>query len=99
MNVLVGIIVLILCHVVAVLLLSLLLWANLTIGATQLAGVAIFGIFGIGITQLLYVVPLCVYLHRRGRVDTAKGVIIGAILTLLLNGGCFILMLEALRGV
>ncbi|MGB3292125.1 MAG: hypothetical protein WBB01_03915 [Phormidesmis sp.] len=100
MNVFVGIIVLMLCHVGAVLLLGLLIWSSSIIPvASQLAGIAVFGIFGIGLTQLLYVVPLCIWLHRQGRVDTAKGVIIGAVLTLLLNGGCFIVMLEVLRGV
>lgn len=102
MNVFVGIVVLMLCHVGAVLLLILLAWISSVIPvavAASLTGIAAFGIFGIGITQLLYAIPLCLWLNRKGRADTAKGVIIGAVLTLLLNGGCFILMLGVLSGV
>ena len=96
MNVFIGIIVLMLCHVGAVVLLSLIVWVSSTLPvAAQPAAFAVFGIFGIGITQLLYVVPLCIWLHRRGRADTAKGVIIGAVLTFLLNGGCFLLFFGA----
>ena len=48
-------------------------------------------IFGIGITQLVYVIPACIYYRRRRRFNLVKGIIIGAILTALLNGGCFLL--------
>jgi hypothetical protein len=47
-------------------------------------------ILGIGLTQLLYVIPLGIYFHRLGRSNMVKGLMIGAIITALLNGGCFI---------
>ncbi|MEO0887297.1 MAG: hypothetical protein AAFY54_15430 [Cyanobacteria bacterium J06648_10] len=45
----------------------------------------------IGITQLLYGVPLCIWLYRRRRLETMKGVAVGMLLTFLLNGGCYAL--------
>lgn len=44
----------------------------------------------IGLTQLIYVIPIVFWLKRRQRWGLMKGVIIGAILTALLNGGCFL---------
>lgn len=43
-----------------------------------------------GLTQLIYVIPIVFWLKRRQRWGLMKGVIIGAILTALLNGGCFL---------
>lgn len=54
-----------------------------------------FAFFGIGITQLLYVIPLILWTKRKGRFDTMKGVIVGAVITLLLNGSCFLLLTTA----
>jgi hypothetical protein len=45
--------------------------------------------FGIGITQLIYVIPGIVYFRRHGRPLIAKGIIIGASITFLLNAACF----------
>lgn len=53
-------------------------------------------LFGIGLTQLLYAVPLYLRLQRRGHVEMAKGVVIGAVITFLLNGSCFALGLYVL---
>lgn len=50
-----------------------------------------FLIFGIGIAQLIYVLPLCIWLRRRRLFSTMKGVITAAIITLLLNGSCFLM--------
>ena len=54
--------------------------------------------FFIGLTQLTYAIPLCVWLRRRRRFDTMKGVIIGAVITMLLNGGCFLTGVISLSG-
>jgi len=51
-----------------------------------------FGIFGIGIAQLIYVVPAIIVLRRRREFALLKGLIIGAIITALLNGGCWLLI-------
>lgn len=53
-----------------------------------------FLIFGIGISQLIYVVPLCIWLQRRRLFSTMKGVITAAIITFLLNGSCFLMFLS-----
>jgi hypothetical protein len=49
----------------------------------------VVAIFGISIVQLAYVLPTLVYLRKRGRTAMAKGLIIGAALTFLLNGACW----------
>lgn len=56
--------------------------------------VAVIYTFAIGISQLLYVVPLCIWLKRKNRMSMMKGVIIGAVITALLNGGCWIIVLN-----
>lgn len=59
--------------------------------SSTIGGIAFFSLFGIGIAQLVYILPLAIWLGRRGRSDTAKGLAIGAIITLLLNGSCFVI--------
>jgi heme/copper-type cytochrome/quinol oxidase subunit 4 len=46
----------------------------------------------VGLVQLAYILPICIYLQRRGRANWMKGIIIGACITVLLNGGCWILL-------
>jgi hypothetical protein len=43
----------------------------------------------ISITQLIYVIPVIIWLNRRGQFALKKGVIIGAVITALLNCGCY----------
>jgi hypothetical protein len=43
----------------------------------------------IGITQIAYLAPLFTYFTRRGRREVSKGILLGAIVTLLLNSACF----------
>ena len=43
----------------------------------------------IGVSQLLYVVPAMIIARRRGRPGVAKGVIVGAAITLILSGACW----------
>ncbi|MDZ7961953.1 MAG: hypothetical protein RMY34_29445 [Aulosira sp. DedQUE10] len=52
----------------------------------------IIGGGGFFILQLLYVIPLCLWLRRRQRLAMMKGVIIGAVITALLNGSCFLIV-------
>jgi hypothetical protein len=49
----------------------------------------------IGIMQFLYVVPITVYHRRHQRFELAKGVLIGAMITILLNGSCFGLLVAS----
>ncbi|MBD2336923.1 hypothetical protein H6G64_07935 [Calothrix sp. FACHB-156] len=55
-------------------------------------GVWLIGGWGFFIWQLLYVIPLCILLRRQQRLAMMKGVIIGAVITALLNGSCFLLV-------
>ena len=45
----------------------------------------------LGLTQAIYVVPLCIWLRRKRRLATLKGILLAAVLTLLVNGSCFLL--------
>lgn len=53
--------------------------------------VGVFFAAGIGLVQLIYVVPIALWLSRRRQFALMKGVIIGAVLTALANGGCFLI--------
>lgn len=43
----------------------------------------------IGVSQLLYLIPAFLILRKRGRMGMAKGILIGAAVTFLLNAACF----------
>ena len=47
------------------------------------------GIGGISIIQLAYIIPMVAYLHKRGMAAVAKGLVIGASITFLLNSSCW----------
>ena len=47
---------------------------------------------GISITQLIYVIPTLILLRRRQQNALEKGVVIGAVITALLNGGCYLIL-------
>ncbi len=56
----------------------------------------ILGIIGFGgffIWQLLYVIPICIWLKRKRKRLMMKGVMIGALITALINGSYFLLLL------
>jgi hypothetical protein len=57
-----------------------------------LSQIGLFAVLGIGITQLIYLVPYCFFLNHKNRDAEIKGVIIGAIITFLLNGGCWLIV-------
>lgn len=42
-----------------------------------------------GLIQLIYMIPIYIYLRRTSRPDTAKGLLIAASLVLLINVGCW----------
>jgi hypothetical protein len=52
----------------------------------------IFPVLGIGVSQLLYVVPAVVLAVRRQRPGLAKGIVIGAAATFLLNAACWAML-------
>ncbi len=57
----------------------------------------LFAFLGIGLAQAIYVVPVIVLLRRRQRWGLMKGVIVGAVITALLNGGCWLLIGSAFK--
>ncbi len=50
----------------------------------------IYLFYGIGLSQLVYIIPIAIRFYRRRQWGRMKGVIIGAVITALLNGGCFL---------
>jgi hypothetical protein len=69
--------------------------ALVVIGLLSIAGArAQFGgvfvlIFGIGIVQAAWIIPLWVHYDKVGESETAKGILITAALIFLLNAGCW----------
>lgn len=50
----------------------------------------LFAIAGIGIFQVVYIIPYSVKLKRDGNIGMMKGLIIGAVIVALLNGACWL---------
>ncbi|MBD2231643.1 hypothetical protein [Phormidium tenue] len=89
-----GMLLLLGCHAVAGALIFLLglLVAVAGVGDYAFAVPWVIGAAGFLFWQLLYVIPLVITLRRRGYIAMAKGVIITAVLTALVNGACFVSM-------
>ncbi|MBD2113396.1 MULTISPECIES: hypothetical protein [Cyanophyceae] len=89
-----GMLLLLGCHAIAGALIFLLGLLVAVIGVGDYAFVIpwFVGAAGFLFWQLLYVIPLVITLRRRGHPDMAKGVIIAATLTALVNGACFVSM-------
>jgi hypothetical protein len=51
--------------------------------------VPVVAVFGVGIVQLIYLVPLGLYFQSKGKYEWVKGLAIGGLLVALLNGACF----------
>lgn len=95
-----GIFLLLGLHIFAVTVLSLLVYAVNMLGGTTILPINnlwLYAVFGIGISQLLYVIPLIIRLKQRQEWGLMKGVIIGAVLTALLNGGCWLFLINQFR--
>ena len=50
---------------------------------------AVVLITAFGVFQLIYIIPLILFLRKRDRQDFAKGIAIGASIAFLLNATCF----------
>jgi hypothetical protein len=48
-----------------------------------------FPLFFLSITQIIYLIPAYIYFARKQRPEVGKGITLGAIVTLLINGACF----------
>jgi hypothetical protein len=64
---------------------------------TRIGLVFLYLLVGIGFSQLLHIVPLSIWLRRRRQFGKLKGIIIGAAITFLICGSCFILFLPILN--
>ncbi|KAB8316572.1 hypothetical protein SD81_025690 [Tolypothrix campylonemoides VB511288] len=87
LGVFLGILLLIGMHILAIIAIVLLGF----IRGTYAIQIWIIGGFSFFLWQLLYVIPVTLWLKRRRQYDLMKGVIIGAVITALLNGGCSLL--------
>jgi hypothetical protein len=57
---------------------------------TMIGSTIIMANFILGITQLAYLIPIARYFGRRQRSAVVKGIAIGGVTTILLNGSCYI---------
>jgi hypothetical protein len=72
--------------------LGLMLWVvGPVIGSANSAteDVWLFLLVGIGLSQWLYLGPAILYFQLKRRSEVVKGLLLGALLTILLNGSCF----------
>jgi hypothetical protein len=87
-----GILLLIAMHAVAILIIFAISYI-LQITQGGYAGLSFFfALAALFLIQLLYVIPTCIWLKRKRKPLMMKGVIIGAVITALVNGGCFLLV-------
>ena len=56
-----------------------------------------FGLIFIGLSQLIYIIPIILLLIRNKQYDMMKGVITSAVLIALLNGSCYLFLLPNMR--
>lgn len=90
LEILLGIFLLVGMHILAILVGAVITWIFVTVQVYGMASLMLAGVLGIGIAQLLYVIPVILWLRRQRKWGLMKGVIIGAVLTALLNGGCWL---------
>ncbi len=100
-NIALGILLLIGMHLALLLLISLALFI-LSVIPTPFSSdykwlPLVFIPFGIGISQLVYVIPVSLWLRQRRQFGLMKGVIIGAVITALLNGACWLVVVNPFR--
>jgi hypothetical protein len=57
----------------------------------------LLSLFFIGLSQCLYMIPAIVHFRKTGETETAKGLIIGASITFLLNATCTAIVFGSLN--
>ena len=88
-----GFMLLMAIHSIATVLIFVLGFIELMIVGLYSSGVVLIGgAMGFLFWQLLYVIPLVLRFKRRRQFGSMKGVIIGATLTALVHGACFVLV-------
>ncbi|MBE9009844.1 hypothetical protein IQ250_06460 [Pseudanabaenaceae cyanobacterium LEGE 13415] len=63
--------------------------------AKQLFNLCMLLFWGIGFSQIIHLIPIGLWLRQRRQSEKLKGLIIGAITTCLLCGGCFVVFGQA----
>jgi DMSO/TMAO reductase YedYZ heme-binding membrane subunit len=58
--------------------------------------VVVLLLFGFGFSQALHIIPIALRFRQRGEFERMKGLLIGAALTALLCGSCFIIVFPTL---
>ncbi|MBK7874229.1 MAG: hypothetical protein IPJ77_00480 [Planctomycetes bacterium] len=53
----------------------------------------VIALYAIGLVQLLWAVPGAIWAYKSGRKGIGHGILIGAAVVLLVNGGCFALVM------
>lgn len=69
-------------------------WTLGYLGVEVAALVLFWAVLAIGVAQLIYIIPAIVLLIRQRKWGLMKGVIIGAVLTVLLNGAFWLLFMS-----
>lgn len=90
-EVLIGIGLVLLMHLVSTIVLF-----TIAANSYQLSKPAMLGVFGVGLTQFIYVIPTIIVTARKREFGIMKGVIIGAVITALLNGGCWLIVFASM---
>ena len=89
-QVLIGVGLVLLMHLVAAIIFFI-----IASNSYALSNSAMLGIFGVGLSQFIYVIPTIVVTAIKRKFAIMKGVIIGAVITALLNGGCWLIVVNA----
>ncbi|MBD1927096.1 hypothetical protein H6F74_12690 [Trichocoleus sp. FACHB-90] len=86
-----GFLLLLVIHIAVIAILALIAYIAGIFGDVYVfPPIGVIALFYLGLFQILYVIPLVFWLKRQQRWGLMKGVIIGAVITALLNGGCFL---------
>jgi hypothetical protein len=65
-------------------------------GILMMIVVGVVIVLGIGVCQLIWLLPFYFRFRNRGETETAKGILIGAGITFLLNAGCWGVVMTSL---
>ncbi|HBE20796.1 MAG TPA: hypothetical protein DEG17_00925 [Cyanobacteria bacterium UBA11149] len=86
-----GILIVAVLHLLIFTILGKLVFGGISTANYGFGIIYLFAVLGIGIVQLIYVLPLIAWLKRQQQWGLMRGVMIGAILTALLNAVCYLL--------
>ncbi|ALF52678.1 hypothetical protein ACX27_07160 [Nostoc piscinale CENA21] len=88
-NIVSGFLLLLLFHLASaifILILAALVQSNYNLSLK----IIVYGIYGFALWQLIYVIPFCLWLKHQDKNSLMQGVMLGAVMTFLLYGGCFL---------